>query len=95
MRQNALPIPEIGFIMWSQEIKKSMNTKPKPSKEFIKTRVSACLNQMRIATDQEQVNAFKMEVKGWIETAAMAYGFQFADELQELIDSYKANGGTL
>lgn len=90
-----MPIPEIGFIMWSQEIKKSMNTKPKPSKEFIKTRVSACLNQMRIATDQEQVNAFKMEVKGWIETAAMAYGFQFADELQELIDSYKANGGTL
>lgn len=81
--------------MWAQEIKKSMNTKPKPSKEFIKTRVSACLNQKRIATDQEQVNAFKMEVKGWIETAAMAYGFQFADELQELIDSYKANGGTL
>lgn len=81
--------------MWAQEIKKSMNTKPKPSKEFIKSRVSSCLNQMRIATDQEQVNAFKTEVKGWIETAAMAYGFQFADELQELIDSYKANGGTL
>lgn len=72
-----------------------MNTKPKPSKEFIKTRVSACLNQMRIATDPEQMNALKMEVKGWIETAAMAYGFQFADELQELIDSYKADGGTL
>lgn len=90
-----MPIPEIGFIMWTQEIKKSMNTKPKPSKEFIKARVSACLNQMRIATDPEQVNAFKMEVKGWIETAAMAYGFQFADELQELIDSYKADGGTL
>ena len=52
-----------------------MNTKPKPSKEFIKTRVSACLNQMRIATDPEQVDAFKMEVKGWIETATMAYGF--------------------
>ena len=72
-----------------------MNTKPKPSKDFIKTRVSACLNQMRIATDREQMNALKMEVKGWIETATMAYGFQFADELQELIDSYKANGGTL
>ena len=72
-----------------------MNTKPKPSKDFIKTRVSACLNQMRIATDQEQVNALKMEVKGWIETATMAYGFHFADELQELIDSYKANGGSL
>lgn len=72
-----------------------MNTKPKPSKEFIRNRVSACLNQMRIATDPEQVNAFKTEVKGWIETAAMAYGFQFADELQELIDSYRANGGTL
>lgn len=72
-----------------------MNTKPKPSKEFIRNRVSACLNQMRIATDQEQVNALKMEVKGWIETATMAYGFQFADELQELIDSYKANGGSL
>lgn len=72
-----------------------MNTKPKPNKEFIKTRVSSCLYQMRIATDPEQVNALKMEVKGWIETATMAYGFQFADELQELIDSYKANGGTL
>lgn len=72
-----------------------MNTKPKPKKEFIKARVSACLNQMRIATDPEQMNALKMEVKGWIETATMAYGFQFADELQELIDSYRANGGTL
>lgn len=72
-----------------------MNTKPKPTKDFIKTRVSSCLDQMRIATDREQVNAIKLEVKGWIETAAMAYGFQFADELQELIDSYKANGGTL
>lgn len=81
--------------MWAQEIKKSMNTKPKPSKEFIKARVSSCLNQMRIATDPEQLNAFKMEVKGWIETATMAYGFQFADELQELIDSYKADGGIL
>lgn len=72
-----------------------MNTKPKPSKEFIRNRVSACLNQMRIATDREQLDAIKLEVKGWIETATMAYGFQFADELQELIDSYKANGGTL
>lgn len=72
-----------------------MNTKPKPKKEFIKARVSACLNQMRIATDPEQMNALKMEVKGWIETATMAYGFQFADELQELIDSYKENGGKL
>ena len=72
-----------------------MNTKPKPNKDFIRTRVSDCLNQMRIATDPEQVNALKMEVKGWIETATMAYGFQFADELQELIDSYKANGGSL
>lgn len=72
-----------------------MNTKPKPKKEFIKARVSACLNQMRIATDREQVDAIKLEVKGWIETATMAYGFQFADELQEIIDSYKANGGTL
>lgn len=72
-----------------------MNTKPKPTKDFIKTRVSSCLDQMRIATDREQVDAIKLEVKGWIETAAMAYGFQFADELQELIDSYKATGGTL
>lgn len=72
-----------------------MNTKPKPKKEFIKARVSACLNQMRIATDREQVDAIKLEVKGWIETATMAYGFQFADELQELIESYKENGGTL
>ena len=90
-----MPISEIGFIMWAQEIKKSMNTKPKPTKDFIKTRVSSCLDQMRIATDREQVNAIKLEVKGWIETATMAYGFQFADELQELIDSYKANGGKL
>lgn len=90
-----MPISEIGFIMLAQEIKKSMNTKPKPTKDFIKTRVSSCLDQMRIATDREQVDAIKLEVKGWIETAAMAYGFQFADELQELIESYKATGGTL
>lgn len=61
-------------------------------KDQLSERLKVCLKQMHIARNRDELEQIKVEVKGIIEVATMTHGFQFADELQSIIDLEKEKG---